>query len=268
MYTCVCNTAKVIMAFSRFQRMMAIPEEEYQHLKSVQQVNDPLQSRFLSLSNTYKQQGHIRDPEIRNFQQGETLSHMIDLKEKLRQRLVGITPRPFKTRAEGLFQFISDKVRVNETGEIQDGVSGTTIAGSNISDLIQHAVRDRRRNIGVPPGWESFLTTLKTTNAPRVILNHDTLAEMAGNVVATPKVKPLPSKLPIAVKKSTVSVKSRRPAMVKSIKTEVTEGGRKTERTTRHPSYFLNAKTEPTESKRRPKRTKTQPSYFVNTQYM
>ena len=101
-------------------------------------------------------------------------------------------------------------------------------------------MRDRRRNIGVPPGWESFLSTLKTTNAPRVILNHDTLAEMAGNVVATPKVKPLPSKIPIAVKKSTVSVKGRRSAVAKSIKAEATEGGRKTGRTKRQPTYFVN----------------------------
>ena len=49
-----------------------------------------------------------------------------------------------------MFNFINKKLTVNEKGEIVDN-DGKVIEGSNIADLIQHAVRDRRRNIN--PNW-------------------------------------------------------------------------------------------------------------------
>ena len=185
------------MTFNRFQRMVAIPEEEYQHLKSLKQTHDPLQTKFLSLSSDYNQQGLIENPQARVMRQGETLNQMIDFKDRLRQRLIGITPRAFKSRADSLFQFIGDKMKVNESGEIHDA-DGGIIGGSNIADLIQHAVRDRRCNIVTPPGWSRFLRTLKSSNTPRTILNYDTLDEMDGKpgVIAATK----PSKLPLSTK--------------------------------------------------------------------
>ena len=64
----------------------------------------------------------------------------------------------------------------NGRGEIID-FDGKVIEGSNIADLIQRAIRDRRRNI-IPTGWETFKNILKDSNAPRMILNYDTLEEM------------------------------------------------------------------------------------------
>ena len=165
------------MSVNRFQRMVGIPEDEYLHLKSLQQSNNPLQGKFMSLSSEYNQQGHIPNPEIRVQRQGETLNQMINVKEEMRKRLVSATPKPYQSRVQSLFQFMSDKIAVNARGEIY-GDDGSVIQDSNISDLIQHAVRDRRRNI-IPEGWDMFVNILRDNNAPRMMLNYETLEELA-----------------------------------------------------------------------------------------
>lgn len=164
------------MSLSRFERMIAIPEDEYQHLKSLQQLNDPLQNKFLSLSNEYKKQGLISDPYVRVQRQSETLNQMINVKDDLKRRLLEATPKPYQSRAQSLFQFVANKLSMNEKGELLNA-DGSILSGSNIGDLIQHSVRDRRRNI-VPAGWQTFLDILRDNNVPRMILNYDTLDEM------------------------------------------------------------------------------------------
>ena len=197
-----------LMAFSRFQRMVGIPEDEYTHLKSLQQATDPVQKKFLSLSHEYQREGFIKNPHVRVQKQGETLNEMINMKEELRNRLVQATPKPYRTRAESLFQYVANKISTNERGEMID-VDGDLIDGSNISDLIQHAVRDRRRNI-IPSGWNNFLKVLKDTNAPRMILNYDTLNEINGNQSAVAmKAKKLKSPSPSLL--STIKKESKSP---------------------------------------------------------
>lgn len=164
------------MSVGRFERMVGISEDEYHHLKSLQQSQNPIQNKFLSLSNNYQKQASINDPHVRIHRQGETLNEMINLKDDLRKRLIEITPKPYQSRATSLFQFVANKIDVNEKGELKDA-HGSVIQGSNISDLVQHAVRDRRRNI-LPPGWNTFLSVLRDNNTPRMILNYNTLEEM------------------------------------------------------------------------------------------
>ena len=164
------------MSLARFGRMIAIPEEEYLQLKSLQEVNNPLQNKFLSLSNEYHKQSSISDPYVRVQRQGETLNQMINLKDELKRRLLEVTPKPYQSRAQSLFQFVANKLNLNEKGELLNA-DGSVLSGSNIGDLIQHSVRDRRRNI-VPTGWQTFLDVLRDNNVPRMILNYDTLDEM------------------------------------------------------------------------------------------
>lgn len=166
------------MPYGRFERMIGIPEDEYHHLKSLQQTNNPVQDKFLSLSNEYKKHEFIGDVEKRVQRQGETLHELMKIKDDLKKRLIASTPRPYRSRVQGLFHFIDDKINVNERGEIKSS-DGSLIDGSNIGDLVQHAVRDRRRNI-IPEGWNSFVKILKDNNTPRMILNYDTLQEMDG----------------------------------------------------------------------------------------
>ena len=160
----------------RFQRMVTIPEDEYRVLKSLQQVGDPLQSHFQSLSKTYAKQEAIKDPHDRVLRQGETLNEMIRTKDLLRQRVHAATPKPYQNRVASLYDYMKERMRVNEKGEILS-TDGDAIEGSNVADLIQHAVRDRRRKY-TPTGWNMFLSQLKDANAPKMLMNYDTLEEL------------------------------------------------------------------------------------------
>ena len=252
------------MSGGRFERMVGISEEEYQHLKSLQRSQDPVQNKFLSLSNEYKKQGSIDNPYVRNQRQGETLGQMINLKENLRQRLVDATPRPYKSRVQSLFQFVSDKVNVNARGEVYDK-AGAIIEDSNIADLIQHAVRDRRRNI-TPPGWSNFLELLKENNAPRMILNYDTLDEMHFKGVKPPsnsaKVKlAMPSKL----SEAQINLPSRIPMLKKSPESSVKTEPKVFFDPERRSKYFVPLKDEKLSKKmavRKSSRSRKQPEYL------
>ena len=163
-------------SLSRFDRMVAIPEDEYNQLRSMQQVNNPETAHFLQLSRDYRKQDAIQDPYTRIHLQGETLDQMKQVKDTMRQRLLQATPKPYQNRADTLFNFIKDKVRISPKGELYRD-DGQLIEGSNITDLVQHAVRDRRRAIN-PDGWKDFVRQLKVNNVPNMILNYDTLDEL------------------------------------------------------------------------------------------
>lgn len=164
------------MATSRYQRMVAIPEQEYFQSRNMQQVTHPLESEMSSLMSDYNKQDTIQDPYRKVHLQAETLDQMIKLKDELRQNMKNVTPRAYLSRAEGLMNFVFDKLQFNERGELTD-IKGDAIKNTNIFDLIQHAVRDRRRNI-TPNGWQYFLSKLQDINAPRMLLNYETLDEM------------------------------------------------------------------------------------------
>ena len=113
---------------------------------------------------------------------------MVKVKDELRKRLIESTPKPYQSRAQSLFQFIENKMALNEKGEMTDN-DGAIIHGSNIADLVQHAVRDRRRNI-LPTGWSHFINILRDSNAPRMIMIYETLQELHTSKGATTSVAP------------------------------------------------------------------------------
>ena len=239
------------MITGRFQRMYAIPEDEYQHLKSLQQTRDPMEKKFIDLSNQYKQQDTIPSVTKRVQLQGETLHEIMNVKDELKNRLIAATPKLYQSRASSLFQFIGNKVRVNDKGELQSS-DGSVIAGSNIGDLIQHAVRDRRRNI-IPPGWEQFVKILRDNNVPQMILNYDTLEEMKPSLKSSLSAS-TPSKIPI---------RQIGPTMKKEI-LSLPEG--RTKRIRKSPDYFAKKekKTPPSAAatKGTKKRRKSPQKYF------
>lgn len=165
------------MSSSRFQRMVAIPEHEYNQPRNMEQLLKPLESHTSSLFNTYQQQGNISDLHTRVQRQGETLDEIMKMKDKIREDTQQVTPRPFQNRANRLLGYVLDKIDVTEKGELLNN-EGKVVAGSNISDLIQHAVRDRRRNYS-PEGWDIFREKLRELNVPKSILNYDTLDEIS-----------------------------------------------------------------------------------------
>lgn len=163
-----------------FQRMIVIPQEEYLALSSIQSVKEPLKQHFQSLEKQYLSEENERDPYRRMVLQSSTLDQMKQVKEHMRNSLLISTPKPYQNRAKALFQTVEGFIRFNDKGEFYS-YDGNIIRGSRIEDLIQHAVRDRRRNM-TPTGWSDFLTILREHNVPKSILNRDTLDELENKV--------------------------------------------------------------------------------------
>ena len=161
---------------SSFQRMIAIPQEEYLALSTMQNVREPLAQHFYSLEKKYNEEEHERDPYRRMILQSSTLDQMKQVKDQMRNALVVATPKPYQSRAKALFQSLETFIKFNDKGEIYSD-EGTLIPGSRLEDLIQHAVRDRRRNM-TPEGWSEFLKILHDHNVPKSMLNRNTLDEM------------------------------------------------------------------------------------------
>ena len=193
---------------SHFQRMIAIPQEEYLQLSTLQNVRQPLTQQFYNLESQYNKEAEVKDPYKRLVLQTETLEDMKRLKDQMRHYLSVSTPKPYRTRAQALLENLSPFLRFNERGEIYDK-ENNIMENTRLEDLIQHSVRDRRRNIS-PKGWSYFVNLLREHNVPKSILNRGTLDEIEDKssvikltLPATPEKKTAikrPSRLPIANK--------------------------------------------------------------------
>ena len=168
-----------------FQRMIAIPQEEYSKLTSVQQVRQPMTQQFYNLEQQYGKQEQIHDPYQRMMMQSETLEDMKELKERMRNDIAVATPKPYQSRALALYQSLQPYIKFNERGEIFNE-HGSLVPDSRLEDLVQHAIRDRRRAI-VPTGWSQFRDMIQSQNVPRFMLNRDTLEELSSKVKTEPK---------------------------------------------------------------------------------
>ena len=178
---------------SSYSRMVVIPQEEYMQLSAVQQVRQPVTQQFYNAEQDYQKNLHGADPHRTVLLQSETIERMKDLKEQMRAYLTISTPRPYRTRAEALFQAIEPHLNVNEKGEVIKD-DNTVIESSRYEDLIQHAVRDRRRNF-TPTGWSYFVNLLKKHNVPKSSLNRETLDELASPMKTPMKTPVKASKL-------------------------------------------------------------------------
>lgn len=170
---------------SSFQRMVVIPQEEYFALSSMQNVNEPLAQHFHDLENRYITEGKDTDQYRRMMLQSNTLNQMKQVKDRMRNSLTVSTPKPYQSRANALLQTLESFLKFNDKGEIYLD-DGALLPNTRLEDLIQHAVRDRRRNM-TPTGWPEFLNILREHNVPKSIINRDTLDEM--DTAPMPQVK-------------------------------------------------------------------------------
>ena len=168
-----------------FQRLVAIPQEEYNQLSSIYrtQLNQPPAAQQLArMQQDYF--GNIpetcKDPYNKLMLQGEALEGMKRYREKIADDLSLGTPKPYRNRALSLYNQIAPAIAFNERGELLEH-TGTAqqqaILGSRAEDLIQHAVRDRRKQF-TPVGWETFVEQLKEHNIPRMTMNRATVEEL------------------------------------------------------------------------------------------
>ena len=165
--------------------MVVIPQEEYTQLASVRQVQQPLTHQFQQLEKQYDVNAHIPDPYRRLMLQGETLDEMKELKDKMRESIVNSSPKAYQSRARTLYQSAESFIKFNSRGEIYDEY-GQLVDNSRMEDLIQYAVRDRRRDV-TPVGWKAFVNLLRNNNVPRYALNRDTIEELHTTFKAEPK---------------------------------------------------------------------------------
>ena len=186
-----------------YSQMIAIPRNEYTQLTTVQNARQPLTQQFYKLESDYQSNALIPNAHQSISLQAETIEKMKNLKDQMRHYLTVSTPKPYRSRAESLFQSLEPYLNVNDIGEIIKD-DGSVIKSSRFEDLVQHAVRDRRRQFS-PTGWDYFISLLKKYNVPRASLNRDTLEElqMPSIKTAKPSKLPQPSKIPNPFKKLT-----------------------------------------------------------------
>ena len=194
--------------------MVAIPQEEYTKLTSVQQVRQPMTQQFYNLERQYGEQERIHDPYQRMVMQSETMENMKDLKERMRQDLTVATPKPYQSRALALYQSLLPYIKFNERGEVSSA-DGSLIPDSRLEDLVQHAVRDRRRAL-IPTGWSQFLNLIQSQNVPRSMLNRDTLEELTTAKIKTEPKSPSTS----SVKKESLKKESGPASSIQNTKVE------------------------------------------------
>lgn len=163
---------------SSFQRLIAIPQEQYVTMMNIQKQGGPLAQHMQSLEHRFKEEENPKDPYRQLVMQSDVLGQMLNLKEQMRDSISISTPKPYVNRAQALFRNIEAFVKFNDKGEIITN-DDRVIPHSRIEDLIQHAVRDRRRNI-MPVGWKYFIRLLQEHNVPKSLLNRATLDELEG----------------------------------------------------------------------------------------
>ena len=207
---------------SRFQRMVAVPESEYLQLTSLQQVKQPLAQKFYEVNNEYENAAAISDPYSRLAVRSTTLNEMKSLHDQMKNYLSIVTPKPYRSRAERLLSVLEPHLKWNEKGEMIDNSTNRAIDQSQVSDLIQHAVRDRRRRNMSPMGWEKFVERLREHNAPQMLLSMETLNEMK----AKPSKTTTPVDVPEAAAAPITPVRQKRKAK-RQIPTESIKRGRR-----------------------------------------
>ena len=174
-----------------YSKMIVVPQEEYVQLASVHKAQQPIVQQFDDLTRENIQLEQIPDPYRRLQLQSSNLEERKTLKDKMRRIVTLSTPRPYRSRAENLFDFLQPHLRYNEKGEVFDGNTGDVIEESHIDDLLQHAIRDIRRNTSEPDGWVYFRNLLRQLNVPHKLIGSPTILELSKppSVAGTPKKK-------------------------------------------------------------------------------
>ena len=181
-------------------------------MNALQHVKQPLEQQFQHLNRQYTEAENIHDPYRRLVFQGEALDEMKELKERMRHYVQVSTPKPYVNRAKALFQNVESFLQFNAKGELMDK-DNRVISQSRVEDLIQHAVRDRRRNM-TPTGWSTFLSMLHEHNVPRSVLNRQTLDELDRFDQQTSTVSLKKTDLPLVSRKRSNSATSIKPEFI------------------------------------------------------
>lgn len=98
--------------------------------------------------------------------------------------IVDTIPKKYKSRAMKMLQFIhqNEAIRWDERGQVL--LNNTIIPGSNITDLINDQVRNRK-NVN-PEGWKQFSEALKLMNVPTELIGNKRRHNITSEALVSP----------------------------------------------------------------------------------
>ena len=179
---------------STFQQLVAIPLDQYNQMLSMMNMRQPIGQKVTRIQNAlsnptiaaaeYDDSAGDSNPYDHMMRQGMMLEELRRAREQLKTGLSAATPKPYRNRALALYNQIAPLIQFNDKGELlltnnssDKSAAASPVVGSRAEDLIQHAVRDRRKHF-TPTGWSEFADQLHKHNIPRMMLNHATIEEL------------------------------------------------------------------------------------------
>ena len=110
------------------------------------------------------------------------------------EQTVESVPSNYRTKATSFLRYLKNN-QVHWTDDGSVVIRDQVIPGSNIIDIVNSAVRDRRK-VDLPTGSVPLIQYLKGTNVPREIIGskklwHAASRETSSQATATPSIRPL-----------------------------------------------------------------------------
>ena len=176
-----------------YSKMVVILESEYLQLTNFMKMSThdnpsssssthyhhhPYQDQIQQLEKKTLEYDKVADPYRRMRLESENLKERRGINERIKKLMTISTPRQYRSRAENLLDVIEPHLEYNERGELINRDTNEVFQGSHIDDLLQHAIRDVRRKLKQPVGWQYFLRQLMQLNVPKNLLGTPTIAEM------------------------------------------------------------------------------------------
>eukprot|EP00916_Digyalum_oweni_P008691 GHVL01014498.1.p2 GENE.GHVL01014498.1~~GHVL01014498.1.p2 ORF type:complete len:253 (+),score=46.48 GHVL01014498.1:1174-1932(+) len=130
--------------------------------------------RFLKRVEEYKNKPlgrvEIAQPSKQPLTEVNEVEKAQDL-SRVEKRVLESVPKTLKKKAQLLLDITKDSsdIKWNEQGQLV--YQGQTVAGTNMADLVNDALR-YRKNAPDPQGWEVFARGLKAVNIPRELIGH------------------------------------------------------------------------------------------------
>lgn len=164
------------------QKMVLLPYDRYQRLVSSNQdtrdekVNESNEMNPMTTIDVKKPEANTGDPTTDN--------------EFSTDKLISLFPKSLQSRARALITYVRPFINWNSKGEVI--VSGETIQGSNIVDLIKVQLKDYKNFR--PTGLLEFEAILTNINVPHSLLSASRRQQIGGSVLPPPPGTPVKRK--------------------------------------------------------------------------
>lgn len=132
-------------------------------------VTKPLDERAKAYASAVERQRFFQRPNQES--KPDSSNNTDDYTPPLMNTIVQSVPKTFKSKAEALIQFLNDHaIKWTDTGELI-GKDGTPVPRSNIVDLVNDLMRERKKV--QPVGWDILSEELRRLNVPRELIGNE-----------------------------------------------------------------------------------------------